>query len=55
MNKRKNIFVYFIYMLLVFFIVDFANQLIPSTIGRIILYSKYGSYILVESLAKTFR
>lgn len=50
-KKPKSILEYFIYMILIFLVVDFANQYIPATLGRIILYSKYGSYILVESLA----
>ena len=50
-EKKKSILQYFLYMILIFLVVDFANQVIPSTIGRIILYSKYGPYILAESLA----
>ena len=50
-EKKQSIILFFIYMVFIFFLVDVVNQFIPSALGRIILNSKYGPYILVESLA----
>ncbi len=49
-KRKKNIFLFFIYMIVIFIIVDLVNQVIPGKLGNLILYSKYGTYILVESL-----
>ena len=50
-EQKKSIILFFIYMLFIFMLVDVINQFIPAVLGRIIINSKYGTYILVESLA----
>ena len=50
-EQKKSIVLFFIYMLFIFMLVDVINQFIPAVLGRIIINSKYGTYILVESLA----
>jgi membrane protease YdiL (CAAX protease family) len=50
-KKRINIFLFFIYMVIVFCIVDALNQFIAPYLGRIMVYSKYGTTIIVETMA----
>lgn len=48
MKNKKNIFIYFIEMLLVFIIIDSVITVLPGFISNNIAYYKYGTELLLE-------
>ncbi len=49
-HKKKHMLVYFILMVMVFILFDIGSKLIYSSSYEIISISKYGSYIILESI-----
>lgn len=49
-NQRKNIFMYFLQMLIVFIVIDSVITILPSIIKLNIAYNKYGSELLLEAI-----
>ncbi len=49
-NKKKNMLIYFILMVMIFILFDIGSKLIYSSSYEIISISKYGSYIILESI-----
>ena len=49
-HKKKHMFIYFILMVMIFILFDIGSKLIYSSSYEIISLSKYGSYIILESI-----
>jgi membrane protease YdiL (CAAX protease family) len=49
-SKKKNMLLYFFLMVMIFIIFDIGSKLIYSSSFEIITLSKYGSYIILESI-----
>ena len=49
-KSNKNMLVYFFLMVILFFIFDIGSQIIYSSSYQIITLSKYGNYVILESL-----
>ena len=49
-HKKKHMLIYFILMVMIFILFDIGSKLIYSSSYEIISVSKYGSYIILESI-----